>query len=35
VLKRLNEGVEKKVDEALDIIDKPEPQKADGAFRKF
>ena len=35
VLKRLNDGVEKKVDEALDIIDKPEPEKEDGAFRKF
>lgn len=35
VLKRLNDGVEKKVDEALDIIDKPEPDKDDGAFRKF
>ena len=35
VLKRLNDGVEKKVDEALDIIDKPEPKKEDGAFRKF
>ena len=34
VLKRLNDGVEKKVDEALDIIDKPE-RKDDGAFRKF
>lgn len=38
VLKRLNDGVEKKVDEALDIIDKPKRKrqpKDDGAFRKF
>lgn len=34
-LHRINHAAEQKVEEALDIIDKPEPKKDDGAFRKF
>lgn len=33
-LHRINHAAEQKVEEALDIIDKPE-RKDDGAFRKF
>jgi len=35
VLKRLNSGLEKKVEGALDIIDAPDKDKGDGAFKKF
>ena len=34
-LHRINHAAEQKVEQALDIIDKPEPKKEDGAFRKF
>ena len=34
-LHRINHAAEQKAEEALDIIDKPEPKKDDGAFRKF